>query len=613
MSVQLYLAVHDGKPIANLSRRVTSATMEFDLHGEASLSATVRMPRLAEQFRYYDREAGLDVVVTDSGREVWRGRLEEPTVASGGFKLVAYGTWRALSDTLHTAMWSTTKVSGWFEMTSAMQNGRIPEAYEFSTQAGEIVISAKKDSWQGNSPVVSGQIVMTAPHRSSQLITNVAFDYDFLDSNGSYEAFLQSFQAAYPYTSAPWTYVANLWGPATATGTGSILAPLTTPATAVGFLIYRNAPNAFNANETQENRLRISNLRITTVPLAVNTTLAANASVGATSVVVASATEAAKIQIGMALYLGNATAPERVTVTNVSGTTITITPLAAAKVTGNTVRAQALRSTDIAAALIAEMNTANGSYVRATGRLPASTLDYSDETYLDTPPAKILDALAFAEDRVAVARNGTVGFRDKRDGRFAATWYVDATDLEVGRLLDSVRNRIYGLYSDTSDRTLRQDKTAAVNNNPASQRRYGVIREASLSVDTTSPTILAERVALRLADSADPAPKIQVDFDRLRTRSGQRVRPTQVRGGDTLVIRNLSRALSAAIDQIAAFRIARFSLDLLTLRPAVEAEIPPDTLEQLLARPSLPEFETPQGQLDAWEKPTRMRFIPVPK
>jgi hypothetical protein len=612
MAVQLFLAIRNGKPLVNLSRRATSCVMEFDLHGESSLSATVRMPRLPEQFRYYDREAGLDLVLTDMGREVWRGRLEEPTVASDGLRLVAYGTWRALSDILHTALWSTTSFSGWEVLGPESRADNVPGAFEF-TSNGRLFITVKKNASVGSSPLVVARLGYVLPHRSSQLITNIAFDYDVTLPNGNWQVGVQSFDAPAPITSAIWTYLHTLWFQ-NGSGSGSICESLPTPANALAYYLFRNlSPNAVYGGETDTDFLAISNLRITTTPLAVDTTLSANASLGATSITLASATEAAKVRVGMALYIGNATTPERVTVNSVAGTTIGITPLAAAKVLGNTVRAQAVRSTDIAAGLIAEMNSANPDFVRATARLLASTADYSDETYLDTPPAKILDALAFAENRVAIASNGTVGFRDKTDSRYANTWYVDATDLEVGRLLDSVRNRIYGIYSDTNDRTLRQDKTAAVNNRTSSQRRYGVIREGSLGVSTTSDAIAAQQVALRLSDAADPAPKVQVDFDRLRTRSGQRVRPTQVRGGDLLVIRNLSRSLAANIDQIATFRIARYSLDVMTLKPTVEAEVPADTLERLLAQPTSPEFDAPIGQRNAWEKPIRFTITPVPK
>lgn len=604
MAIQLYLAASSGKPLVNLSRRATSCVMEFDLHGEASLSATVRMPRLAEQFRYYDHEAGLDLVLTDMGREVWRGRLEEPTVASNGFRLVAYGTWRATSDTLHTAMWSDTRFGSWrveepasnwvsarWEMDNKLRLSIAPQknaAYTFGMRSG---------SWR-----------YLQPFGGSRQVLNVAFDYAVLAS-ANFRADLDAYNEGFVSGSGLWSL----------TGTGSSLIgsqciPLASARDFVGLsMVCINGAGYTYPGETGAEYVRISNLRITTVPLAVSTTLSANASSGATSIALSSATEAAKVRVGMALYIGNATTPERVTVNSVSGTTIGISALAAAKVSGDTVRAQAVRSTDIAAGLITEMSSTNPSFVRSIGRLPASTADYSDETYLDTHPAKIFDALAFAEDRVAIARNGTVGFRTKTDSRYTNTWYVDATDLEISRLLDSVRNRLYAIYSDPNDRTLRQDKTAAANNNRPSQRRYGVIREGSLGVSTTSATIAAEQTALRLADTADPAPKIQVAFERLRTRSGQRVRPTQVRGGDILVIRNLSRSLSSSIDQIASFRIARYTLDVMTLKPGVEAEVPPDSLEQLLAQPTSPEFDTPIGQQNAWEKPIRFSITPVPK
>lgn len=611
MAIQLYLAATRGKPLVNLSRRATSCVMEFDIHGEASLAATIRMPRLAEQFRYYDREAGLDLVVTDVGREVWRGRLEEPTVASGGFKLVAYGTWRALSDTLHTAMWSDTRFGSW-RIGRTIDDVQWKESSYEIRISSDITIMARNGETVGSTSTQKNAVALyDLPHRSSRAATNLAVDFSNTHNRGAGWTFGCSAYSLDWDTGAA-SYLGDPWSAPTS-DLGAVLVSLPANTHRVTlYLRYTGVDTSYGATTGAE-VTRFSDVRITTTPLAVNTTLSANASAGATSITLTSATEAAKVVVGMALYIGNATTPERVAVTSVSGTTIGITALAAAKVSGNTVRAQAVRSTDIAAGLISEMSATNPVFVRSVGRLPASTADYSDETYLDTPPAKIFDALAFAEDRVAIARNGMVGFRAKSDDRYANTWYVDATDLEISRLLDSVRNRLYAIYSDPNNRTLRQDKTAAANNNRPSQRRYGAIREGSLGVSTTSATIAAEQMTLRLADSADPAPKIQVAFERLRSRSGQRVRPTQVRGGDILVIRNLSRSLSANIDQVASFRIARYTLDVMTLKPSVEAEVPPDSLEQSLARPTAPEFDTPIGQLNAWEKPIRFSITPVPK
>jgi hypothetical protein len=57
-----------------------------------------------------------------------------------------------------------------------------------------------------------------------------------------------------------------------------------------------------------------------------------------------------------------------------------------------------------------------------------------------------------------------------------------------------------------------------------------------------------------------------------------------VRSGDTITIRNLSPGLSASIDRIRTFRVTHTSYDAMADTLQVEPELPPLTLETMLAR-----------------------------
>lgn len=566
--------------IADLSRRVSSCVAATGPRGAAELRATVRMRRLSEQFRVYAREGALQLVLCEGGHEAWRGRVEDVTVGDGQIELLACGPWRALSDLRYTTLWSTTSVAEWFVRTADGASGFVPERFAIDTN-NRLFMAAKKGDLQSNA--VPAGLAYAVPHRSVRLIKNVAFDYVFTDTEGNYVCRLDEWSAAYP-PEGTWTYHATPWQ-LTATASGSVCIPFSADRTAAIFLLYRNVGvAAANANETEQNSLKITNVRVTTQALAVDTTLTNAPAGGATSFTVTSATN---IVIGMTLYLGG-TNPERVTVTNVSGTTITCTALANAKAIGNTCRAQRVLASEIVAHVADQVNSLNGNtQLRAeTTGIQATTTDLTDVVYEDADTAEVIAQLALREDRRAhVSAGRRLRFETLEDPALRpVTYAVNATSLEVARSLDVVANRRYAVYQDAGGSTLRADKTATAANSSASQRRWGAIREATVDVQTTSATLAGTLQATALTDTAEPAPRIRVGFDRVTTLDGLPVAPWRVRAGDTFVIRNLARTLAADIDQVAVFRLARAEYDAVAGTLAVEAETPPNTLDAVLAR-----------------------------
>ena len=143
MSLEVQLLTSAGTLVASLSRRLTSGTLDTDAKGAAVLSLTVRMPSLAEQFRYYDREGALRAVVLDGAVTVWEGRVEEVGVGAGELTIVAYGAWRALSDAPYTALWSETRIDTWKQVTTQQESSRAPERFNFDAE-GRIQIAPVK-------------------------------------------------------------------------------------------------------------------------------------------------------------------------------------------------------------------------------------------------------------------------------------------------------------------------------------------------------------------------------------------------------------------------------------------------------------------------------------
>jgi hypothetical protein len=285
----------------------------------------------------------------------------------------------------------------------------------------------------------------------------------------------------------------------------------------------------------------------------------------------------------MTLYLGG-TNPEKVTVTNVSGTTITTTALVNAKSSGNTVRAQRVTADTIVKALqsfVAGINPTQAS--TAASRVLSPELDLRDEIYEDVTPADVMDKLCGLGDNQLAPRQWEWCVWEDRILRFqpretsARTWYVDAATLEVNRTTQGLVNSAYSVYQDASGRTVR----TSVQTDANSASRYELTRRASISAQTTNAAQAQVTRNALLLDRKRLIPTVQVSFDAVFLANGQRMPVALVRGGDRIVIRNIPPQIANEAG-VSSFRVltTEYTGQQITVTP----ESPPPILEMLIAR-----------------------------
>lgn len=583
-----------GDQILDLTPYVRACPVARGTHGDSDVALTLALPSLSQQLALLERYAVPWLEVHDATGVIWAGRLEDMQAASSGQPaLTAYGPWRALDDVRVTALWSDTRVDAWQLLTSN-DVAAVREAQYEADNSDRLYLALRKGETYGNATHF-GIWGYRRPNGSTRAIQNWSFDYRIeLPAN---------WQIAFQSRDDSWGSGANIL---VLTSAGAILrGSLCLPAAFTGGVdvaIYNNTgANYTYVGETGVSYLQLTNVRVTTQALAVDTTLTANALLGATSIAV---TSAANIAVGQSLYLGG-TNPERVTVTSVVGLTIGVTPLAAAKAIGDTARAQRVLASDIASAIATTVAALNPAQITAGAQLiQASTVDRRDVLIQDQPATTLLEGLAAEEQlAVGVSRERLVYLRPRDQAAWAQTFAVDAASLTVGRTIEQLRNSITGVYSDPDGRPLRTAAATAAQ----SVIRWGLTRQAALAVQTTAA---AQAEAFRdyaLADSDDPPSQAAIAFTQLWTEDGAPAPLSALAPGDTLLIRNLPSPSAAGIDEVGVVRVARTVLDPTaddrTAVLTVELENPPAELEVALARVAL-FYEPPAPQ--GFDKPLRI-------
>ena len=168
-------------------------------------------------------------------------------------------------------------------------------------------------------------------------------------------------------------------------------------------------------------------------------------------------------------------------------------------------------------------------------------------------------------------------------GTNGRTWYVDVADVRIGADREEVANQIYATYEDAGRRTLR----TAVATDATSVARYGYTRQGVVEARTTSATRAEEFRNLTLTDRAFAPGESDLTFDRAYSVSGGLVDLDEILPGDTIVIRNLSLAVTlgaSEIDRARSSRITETRYDPLIHKLTVVPETPLPRLDVLLAQ-----------------------------
>jgi hypothetical protein len=218
-------------------------------------------------------------------------------------------------------------------------------------------------------------------------------------------------------------------------------------------------------------------------------------------------------------------------------------------------------------------------------------------------PLDIVSSLAALGDNQSPPRQWEVGVLDQRllyfrpSGDAAQTYYVDAEDLTIERTIDALVNRANAVYQDQNGRALR---TAATSDS-FSIGRYGLTRQDVVAARTTSSTQAGVQQAAFLADRKDPIPRSRIRFSRLYAASGAQVPLWWLRGGYTVIVRNLPPDLSASVDRIRVFRVNHTEYHATDNTIIADPESPILSLEWLLVRQAadIVDIRQAQNQLQA--------------
>lgn len=244
----------------------------------------------------------------------------------------------------------------------------------------------------------------------------------------------------------------------------------------------------------------------------------------------------------------------------------------------------AVGADEIAKDIRAAISALNANQIAATDALIAAPgLDLTDEGYEDQYPADILDRLALLGDssnrrwRWSVENGRILRFDVEASGR---TWYVDAGSLQLEGSIGALANSAYGVYQEAGGRKLR----TATNTDTASVAQYGLTRRIAVPAQTTSAATAGTIRDTALTDRKVAQPRVGIGFDAVYDAAGARWPLWMVRGGDIVALRNLSPAVSSAVDRIRSFLVDTTAYDAMARTIQVTPASPLPTLDVLLAR-----------------------------
>lgn len=258
------------------------------------------------------------------------------------------------------------------------------------------------------------------------------------------------------------------------------------------------------------------------------------------------------------------------------------------KLTGLRVRSVTQATVDsgvIAQHLVGMVNATNsGQLSSSLAGIDLPGIDLRDEIYADASMAQILDRLAALGDtsgnrwEAGVWEGRRLYFRTR--GSAGRTWAVGLGELALERSLDQLINGAYGVYDTADRRTLR----TPVATDTASIAAWGLTRQTSLAVRTTSATQAERYRDVALADGATPAPRTRVDVRAIRDLHGNRWPLYRARSGDVLSARDLPPTLGPSVDRVRSMRVAEttYQVDDDRLQVTLEEAIP--QLSTLIAR-----------------------------
>jgi hypothetical protein len=508
-----------GALLLDCSPFVQSCDFSTSDHGFEALTAPV-LRTLAGAFRLFDYPLMYLGLFWD-GQIVWEGRLEDPTLYTGGdgsgFTAQALGAWRALSDTKYIALWSKSTVTDFRPVKTTEIAAAQPDRFTFNAQDVIQIMPQKGATFGTTGAAKQAYYAYIMPDGGTRNIIGAQFAFVLTVPAINWRGLLITQSPAWVTVAAPWAF--------TSAGAGTTARAVHVTFTGVdrlSFFMDLNAADIVLAGETGSAFLRITNLRlVTSTANEVNTTLTANRTAGVN--VPATVGSTADMYAGQELVINSANNPsEIVTVISVGSAAQFNATFANNYVIGNAVQGFKVTADEIASHIVASVAALNSAQLSSsTALIQSPDLDLLDENYIDADLGAVLTRLAGLGDNQTPPRQWEVGvyedrqlyFRPQGNGR---AWYIDATDLSVARTLEQLYNAVAAIYQDTSGRR----RVTGTASDTTSAARYGVRRVALPTAQTTSATQAGVERDAYLQDHKDPLPRAAITFEAVYDASG---------------------------------------------------------------------------------------------
>lgn len=202
---------------------------------------------------------------------VWSGRVETPELVAGGIVLAAYGHWRAFSDVLYTALWSTQKATG-FRVGTTDDLSTIIPAMWYQDKSERLAIETRKGESYHNKTSRYGGWTYEVPDESDREISEVSFDYDLLGPSGDFDFHLWSSTRA-------WGSLAAEFGLNTSGSlqSASQTETFSTPRDRIFFSLRYVDTETIYAGDSGDHYVHITNIRVATQATPIDSDDVANA------------------------------------------------------------------------------------------------------------------------------------------------------------------------------------------------------------------------------------------------------------------------------------------------------------------------------------------------
>lgn len=256
LSSRLFIAIYEtpgGVMIADFQPIARGLRFGYNNHG-ASVASWSAPSGLFQAFNLYAKCLGRHVEISASGHGIWKGRVEDIKITSGGVEFTCYGYQRALSDIPYTGFLSSTRTDLWETAFATHFAAMAPDRFHLTTKDGLGIYLQRGDTYINTTNL--GGLMFRIPDKATSGIYTASFDWSTNLPTG-WSVQMQFFDAAYGIISSQLIATGN-----GAVQSGSISASTTNAAIAVFFAYNNSGANYVATGETGTQYARLTNIRL---------------------------------------------------------------------------------------------------------------------------------------------------------------------------------------------------------------------------------------------------------------------------------------------------------------------------------------------------------------